>query len=202
MTFRQAAAAMGVAPATAHWWWHRYAVALPAERASLWTSPAAFTGGTVVADGAASDVEGRRLVGGKREIERAYIGEAALDGRVKSSDRVDRAAACVVGDLYAGAEGRIGIEKRVWGASIRSGVLAASVRAARSRSKPTLACSPRVPSRAGNDRPRESGRSPRSKARSSFGTPQAPLTCNTTTPNDSHNRLTHERGPASSRCGG
>src|SRR5664280_3701519 len=53
------------------------------------------------------------------------------------------------------------------------GALAASVRAARSRSKPTLACSPRVPSRAGNDRPRESGRPPRSKARSSFGTPQA-----------------------------
>jgi len=35
MTFRQAAAAMGVAPATAHRWWHRYAVALPEERASL-----------------------------------------------------------------------------------------------------------------------------------------------------------------------
>jgi len=61
----------------------------------------------------------------------------------------------------------------LWGAFIRSGALAASVGAARSRSKPTLACSPRVPSRAGNDRPRESGRPPRSKARSSFGTPQA-----------------------------
>ena len=35
MMFRQAAAAMCVAPATAHRWWHRYAVALPAERASL-----------------------------------------------------------------------------------------------------------------------------------------------------------------------
>jgi hypothetical protein len=59
----------------------------------------------------------------------------------------------------------------LWGAFIRSGALA-SARAARSRSKPTLACSPRVPSGAGNDRPRESGRPPRSKARSSFGTPQ------------------------------
>jgi transposase len=36
-------------------------------------------------------------------------------------------------------------------------------------------CSPRVPSRAGNDRPRESGRPPRSKARSSLGTPQDQL---------------------------
>jgi transposase InsO family protein len=35
LTFRQAAAAMGVAPATAHRWWHRYADALPAERQSL-----------------------------------------------------------------------------------------------------------------------------------------------------------------------
>jgi hypothetical protein len=49
-------------------------------------------------------------------------------------------------------------QEPVWGAFIRSGALAASVRAARSRLKPTLACSPRVPSRAGNDRPRESGK--------------------------------------------
>jgi transposase InsO family protein len=35
LTFRQAAAAMGVSPATAHRWWHRYADALPAERRSL-----------------------------------------------------------------------------------------------------------------------------------------------------------------------
>src|ERR1700694_3979751 len=35
MTFRQAAAAMSVSPATAHRWWHRYARALPAERQSL-----------------------------------------------------------------------------------------------------------------------------------------------------------------------
>jgi transposase InsO family protein len=35
MTFRQAAAAMSVSPATAHRWWHRYAGALPAERQSL-----------------------------------------------------------------------------------------------------------------------------------------------------------------------
>src|ERR1039458_5979471 len=59
----------------------------------------------------------------------------------------------------------------LWDAFIRSGTLAASVRATRNRSKRTLACSPRVPSRAGNDRLRESGSPPRSKARSSFGTP-------------------------------
>ena len=35
MTFRQAAAAMSVSPATAHRWWHRYASAVPAERQSL-----------------------------------------------------------------------------------------------------------------------------------------------------------------------
>jgi transposase InsO family protein len=35
LTFREAAAAMGVSPATAHRWWHRYADALPAERQSL-----------------------------------------------------------------------------------------------------------------------------------------------------------------------
>jgi transposase InsO family protein len=35
MTFRQAAAALSVSPATAHRWWHRYAGALPAERHSL-----------------------------------------------------------------------------------------------------------------------------------------------------------------------
>ena len=35
MTFRQAAAAMCVAPATAHRWWHRYVLASPAERESL-----------------------------------------------------------------------------------------------------------------------------------------------------------------------
>ena len=35
MTFRQAAAAMSVSPATAHRWWHRYARALPAKRQSL-----------------------------------------------------------------------------------------------------------------------------------------------------------------------
>jgi transposase InsO family protein len=35
MTFRQAAATMGVSPATAHRWWHRYAEALLAERHSL-----------------------------------------------------------------------------------------------------------------------------------------------------------------------
>jgi len=35
LTLRQAAAAMSVSPATAHRWWHRYAVASPAERQSL-----------------------------------------------------------------------------------------------------------------------------------------------------------------------
>ena len=35
MTFRQAAAALSVSPATAHRWWHRYAGASPAERQSL-----------------------------------------------------------------------------------------------------------------------------------------------------------------------
>jgi transposase len=35
MTFRQAAAAMSVSPATAHRWWHRYACASPLERQSL-----------------------------------------------------------------------------------------------------------------------------------------------------------------------
>ena len=35
MTFRQAAAGMSVSPATAHRWWHRYAVASLAERQSL-----------------------------------------------------------------------------------------------------------------------------------------------------------------------
>jgi hypothetical protein len=35
MTFRQAAAAMSVSPATAHRWWHRYARVVPAERQSL-----------------------------------------------------------------------------------------------------------------------------------------------------------------------
>lgn len=35
MTFRQAAAALSVSPATAHRWWRRYADALPAERHSL-----------------------------------------------------------------------------------------------------------------------------------------------------------------------
>ena len=35
MTFRQAAAALSVSPATAHRWWHRYRVASPAERHSL-----------------------------------------------------------------------------------------------------------------------------------------------------------------------
>jgi hypothetical protein len=35
LTLRQAAAAMSVSPATAHRWWHRYAVASLAERQSL-----------------------------------------------------------------------------------------------------------------------------------------------------------------------
>jgi transposase InsO family protein len=35
MTFRQAAACLNVSPATAHRWWHRYAVALSTERQSL-----------------------------------------------------------------------------------------------------------------------------------------------------------------------
>ncbi len=35
MTFRQAAACLNVSPATAHRWWHRYAVASPAEQRSL-----------------------------------------------------------------------------------------------------------------------------------------------------------------------
>lgn len=35
LTFRQAARGLGVSPATAHRWWHRYAAALPAERHSL-----------------------------------------------------------------------------------------------------------------------------------------------------------------------
>src|SRR6201986_5294537 len=35
MTFRQAAAAMSVSPATAHRWWHRYVSASLAERQSL-----------------------------------------------------------------------------------------------------------------------------------------------------------------------
>jgi transposase len=39
MTFRQAAVAMSVSPATAHRWWRRYQDALPAERHSLaWTA--------------------------------------------------------------------------------------------------------------------------------------------------------------------
>jgi hypothetical protein len=91
-------------------------------------------------------------------------------GRAKSRGGLTAMRDCRTPDAAWGP-GRAGVW--VWGAFIRSGALAASVRAARSRSKPTLACSPRVPSRAGNDRPRESGRPPRSKARSSFGTPQA-----------------------------
>jgi transposase len=35
MTFRQAAATLGVSPATAHRWWHRYRVASLAKRHSL-----------------------------------------------------------------------------------------------------------------------------------------------------------------------
>jgi transposase InsO family protein len=34
-SFRQAASALGVSPATAHRWWHRYAAAAPTERRSL-----------------------------------------------------------------------------------------------------------------------------------------------------------------------
>jgi hypothetical protein len=82
-----------------------------------------------------------------------------------------RTAICPLGFGPMYMRGPVGAGIPLWGAFIGSGALAASVRAARSRSKPTLACSPRVPSRAGNDRPLESGRPPRSKARSSFGTP-------------------------------